>query len=444
MADQTLLASLLQGHDRDALRAHLDGMKPADLAAEADDLSDADLRALVDRLPSANLAALMRGSEDDLRLRVAECLNDAQLLAVLGRMHNDDAADVLGALDPPRTGALLAQMRGADRHELQHLLQYPAQTAGSIMTTSFLALSQEGTVDDCLALIRAEASRTEQIQTLYVLGPNEELEGYVDLRRILSSPRTVTLSSIMERQVISVDAYADQEEAAQLVARYDLNALPVVSAGRLLGVITVDDIIDVIVEEYDEDLLALAGANREESLDSPLRDTVRMRLPWLLVNLVTAFLASAVVALFEGTIEQVVALSAIMTIVSGMGGNAGSQTMAIAVRHLSHSDLSHGETLTSLGKEISAGIIDGAVNGLVTGIVVWAMYGNPWLSVIVLAAMIGNMVIAGTAGLLVPVALKTCGQDPAVASSIFVTTATDVLGFLLFLGLARVLLPLLL
>ena len=205
-----------------------------------------------------------------------------------------------------------------------------------------------------------------------------------------------------------------------------------------------DDVAsDVIIQEYDEDLLHLAVASREETLATPLLGSVRMRLPWLLVNLVTAFLASAVVHLFEGTIEQVVALSAIMTIVSGMGGNAGSQTMAIVVRHLSKEDITAADGRRALAKEVLAGIIDGAANGLVTGAVVAAMYGNAWLSLIVLAAMMGNMVIAGTAGLLVPVVLKALRQDPAVASSIFVTTATDVLGFLLFLGLAQLFLPLL-
>ena len=247
----------------------------------------------------------------------------------------------------------------------------------------------------------------------------------------------------MQTDIITIDAMADQEEAAALVARYNLNALPVVSYGQLLGVITVDDIIDVIIEEYDEDMLRLAGANEEETVDSPLMDTVRMRLPWLLVNLVTAFLASLVVKLFESTIEQVVALSAIMTIVSGMGGNAGSQTMAIVVRHLSKERISAAEGRRDLAKEMVAGVINGAANGLVTGIVVYLIYHNAYLSLIVFAAMIGNMVIAGTFGFLVPVVLKSLHQDPAVASSIFVTTATDVLGFFLFLGLARVFLPLL-
>lgn len=443
-AATTSLAGILSTGSRAAICSWFEARQPIDAAAEAAELEDGDLAILVDLLPSSQLAAMMGGADDALRLRIATYLDDRQLLPVLDRMQNDDVADVLGLLEHQRTGRLLGGMREADRALLTQLLQYPDDTAGSIMTTSYLSLREDRTVADCLAMLRAKGQRTEQIQTMYVLSASGMLRGFVDLRRILSSPRSLPVSSIMETRMISVDPYADQEEAAELVAKYDLNALPVVSGGQLLGVITVDDIIDVIIEEYSEDMLRLAGANEEERLDSPLADTVRMRLPWLLVNLVTAFLASWVVKLFEGTIEQVVALSAIMTVVSGMGGNAGSQTMAIMVRHLSKQDVNGREARCGVGKEIAAGVIDGAVNGLVTGAVVFFMYQNPVLSLVAFAAMVGNMVIAGIFGFLVPVVLKALKQDPAVSSSIFLTTATDMLGFLLFLGLAQLLLPMLL
>ena len=437
------IESLVRESDRKGLLALAESVEPIDFAAMTEKLSDADLQTLLDLLPSPTIALLAKHADEPLRLRIANALDDQLLLIVLARMQNDDVVDVLGALPPARASSLLAHMREADRAVLTSLLQYPDETAGSIMTTSYIALREDRTVSDCLAIIQAKAAKIEQIQTLYVLDMRGHLTGYLDLRKILSSSRDAVVARIMETRVISVDPYADQEEAADLVARYNLNALPVVSAGQLLGVITVDDIIDVIIDEYDEDMLRLAGANEEETLDSPLLDTVRMRLPWLLVNLITAFLASFVVKLFEGTIEQVVALSAIMTIVSGMGGNAGSQTMAIVVRHLSHDTVSAREARRGLGKEVATGIINGAANGLVTGVVVAIMYQNAFLPVIVLVAMIGNMIIAGTFGFLVPVVLKACHQDPAVASSIFVTTATDVLGFFIFLGMSELFLPLL-
>ena len=438
-----LTRAVSSGQGVAALSPIIESNKWVDMAQATVDMGATEFRCLIDLLTSPCLSSLMADADRKTRQRMADALTDHQMLVILGSMQPDDAADVLGALEPRRVGEILSQMREADRLVLADLLRYPDETAGSIMTTSFLAVGEDGSVADCLATLQAKGSKIEQIQTVYVTGADGRLVGYLDLRKILSSGRDESVASIMKTNIISVGPYDDQEEAARLVARYDLNALPVVGGGRLLGVITVDDIIDVIIDEYDEDMLRLAGASREETLSSPLVTTIRMRLPWLLVNLLTAFLASLVVRLFEGTIEQVVALSAIMTIVSGMGGNAGSQTMAIAVRHLSHEGLPAGELWHALRKEVLAGAVDGLANGLVTGVVVTAIYGNPWLAVVVLAAMTGNMVIAGVSGLLVPVALRRCGQDPAVASSIFVTTATDVLGFLFFLGLAQAMLPLL-
>ncbi|MDY2837036.1 MAG: magnesium transporter, partial [Bilifractor sp.] len=271
------------------------------------------------------------------------------------------------------------------------------------------------------------------------------LTGTVDLRDLLSSPGSKLIRDIMHDNVIYVTPEVDQEEVAKLVSRYDLQAIPVVSAKKqLLGIITVDDVIDVIIQEHDEDMLQMAGVSSEESLKTSLGQSIRFRLPWLLVNLATAFLASFTVKAFESTINKVVALSAIMTIVSGMGGNAGTQTMSVLVRELSHNKITFAEAMKGFFKEILLGIINGAANGLVTGVIVWLIYGNFYLGVIVFIAMIGNMIVAGVFGFLVPVVLDKIHADPAVASSIFVTTATDVLGFFIFLGLARLTLPLLL
>ena len=213
--------------------------------------------------------------------------------------------------------------------------------------------------------------------------------------------------------------------------------------GSILGIITVDDIIDVIIEEYNDDILELGGVSSEENLNTTLTKSIRLRLPWLLVNLATAFLASLTVKAFEGTIAQVVALSATMTIVTGMGGNAASQTQSILVRQLSQDDISLKKYSKAFWKEIFLGLINGAINGLVTGVIVSLVYKNMFLGVIIFIAMIGNLIVAGVFGFLVPVVLKRLGVDPAVSSSIFVTTATDVLGFFIFLGLAQLFLPVL-
>jgi magnesium transporter len=280
------------------------------------------------------------------------------------------------------------------------------------------------------------------IETIYVVNRARQLIGCIDLRKLLTAKKETVIGTIMDDQVISVLPETDQEEAAHLVSRYDLNAIPVVSATKqILGIITVDDVIDVIVEEYDEDMLQMAGVNAEESLSSTWTESLRMRLPWLLVNLATAFLASFTVSLFQDTISQVVTLSAVMTIISGMGGNAGTQTMSILVRALSQQDISWKEAVRPLFKEITVGMLNGAACGVVTSLVVYVMYRNFFLSLIVVMAMVGNLIVSAFFGFLVPVMLKKLHADPAVASSIFVTTATDVLGFFIFLGLAQLFLP---
>ena len=299
------------------------------------------------------------------------------------------------------------------------------------MTTAYIALDEKLTVEQGMRRIRQIANKSEVIETIYIVDHSQSLVGVANLRDFLTAKKDDLLKDIMKVNPIYVHPEDDQEYAAKLVSKYDLNAIPVVNnRGSILGIITVDDIIDVIVQEYNEDILELGGVSSEENLNTTLWDSIRLRLPWLLVNLLTAFVASMTVKAFEGTIAKVVALSATMTIVTGMGGNAGSQTQSILVRQLSQDDVSLRKYTKSFIKEIMLGVVDGAINGLITGIIVSVIYHNIYLGLIIFIAMIGNLVVAGVFGFLVPVALKRLGADPAVSSSIFITTATDVLGFL--------------
>ena len=331
-----------------------------------------------------------------------------------------------------------------DRKIIRTLLNYPEDSAGGIMTTAYIALDEKLTVEQGMRRIRQIANKSEVIETIYIVDHSQSLVGVANLRDFLTAKKDDLLKDIMKVNPIYVHPEDDQEYAAKLVSKYDLNAIPVVNnRGSILGIITVDDIIDVIVQEYNEDILELGGVSSEENLNTTLWDSIRLRLPWLLVNLLTAFVASMTVKAFEGTIAKVVALSATMTIVTGMGGNAGSQTQSILVRQLSQDDVSLRKYAKSFIKEIMLGVVDGAINGLITGIIVSAIYHNIYLGLIIFIAMIGNLIVAGVFGFLVPVALKRLGADPAVSSSIFITTATDVLGFFIFLGLAQLFLPLL-
>ncbi len=442
--NDTIRESIESG-DALAFNRAFETMEPIDFAQMAEDFDDDTLKRVLSLLSDENRAKVFEEAEDDFRLRMAKLTDNKSLLNTFEHMQKDDIVDLLGDFPTGRRKEVLDLMKTDDRQIITKLLNYPEDSAGGIMTTAYLSLNENLTISQGLQKIREIAPRTEVIETIYVTDAQHRLTGSLDLRELLSTAKTETIRSIMDPGVIYVTPEVDQEEVAKKVSRYDLNSIPVVNAKKqLLGIITVDDVIDVIIEEHDEDMLQMAGVSSEERLNTSLGQSIRFRLPWLLVNLATAFLASFTVKMFESTINKVVALSAIMTIVSGMGGNAGTQTMSVLVRELSHNKITAAEAVKGFFKEILLGIIDGAVNGVVTGVAVYFIYGNFYLGVIVLVAMIGNMIVAGVFGFLVPLVLDKIHADPAVASSIFVTTATDVLGFFIFLGLATIFMPLLL
>lgn len=438
------LEELIDEGNKEEISEYYEEMQPADFVEEVDDLDDEDLQKLPKFLNTEQLTEIMEEADDDTRQRISEHLDDDTLLAMFEDMSKDDIVDILGEMEIAHQKRLLNRMKSGDRRIIHTLLQYPDDSAGGIMTTEYIALREDRTCAQALDTIRDIGPKTEVIETIYVTDEErlKKLVGTVDLRDLLSSPRNTKLSEIMDDQVVSVEPEVDQEEVAQVVSKYDLQAIPVVSSkGSILGIITVDDIIDVINEEHDEDIAHLGGTSAEEGLDTTLWESVRMRLPWLLINLLTAFLASFTVKMFESTIAKVVALSATMTIVSGMGGNAGTQTMSVMVRELANGEITFKENWKPFVKEILLGVVDGAATGLVTGIVVALLYGNVYLGLIIFLAMIGNLVVSGIFGFLVPLTLEKLHADPALASSIFVTTATDVLGFFIFLGLASAFLP---
>jgi magnesium transporter len=433
------IREIISSKNKTELDEFLDHSEPIDFAQQVAELEDDEIMDLLALLDENQLASLMEESEDKERIRIAHMLDNKRLLVAFGYMQKDDIVDMLGDFPIGRRKEIVNLMKSDDRRIITTLLNYPEDSAAGIMTTQYIALNENLSVHDGLDKIRDIGPRTEVIETIYVINDKRELTGVCDLRDLLNASRDNRIKDIMDDHVISVLPETDQEVVARLVSRYDLESIPVVTKNnQIFGIITVDDVIDVIVEEYDEDMLQMAGVSKEESIDSSLKDSVRMRLPWLFINLATAFLASFTVKIFEGTISKVVALSAVMTIVSGMGGNAGTQTMSILVRELAQNKVDLKESIRAFFKEIGLGVVDGAATGLLTGVIVAMVYGNPFLGVIVFLAMIGNLVVAGVFGFLVPVILDKLHADPAVSSSIFVTTATDVLGFFIFLGLASI------
>lgn len=420
----------------------LDEIASVDLALQLSDLEDNDIAEICAKLSDKELANILEESEEKTQIRILDLLRNHRIINVFSYMSKDDIVDILGLINIGKSKELINLMKdGKDKKVITELLGYEDDTAGGIMTTEYIALKKDLTVSQALLKLKEIVSKSEVIETIFV-NDNKKIIGIANLRDILISPDSTKLEEITNTNFISVEPETDQEEVALLASKYDLNVIPVINKKNvLLGIITIDDIIDVIQEEQTEDVLRMAGVDKEENIDSTVFESIKMRLPWLIVNLVTAFLASLTVKIFEGTIAQVVALSAIMSIVTGMGGNAGTQTVSIIIRNIAMGKVELKDSLRLVIKEIILGLFNGAIIGILTGIIVTLIYGNCYLGVIIFLSMIGNLVISGICGILVPLILAKLKLDPALASSIFLTTATDVLGFFIFLSLAQVFLP---
>lgn len=440
---ESLLLALVK-HDKDQIDDIYEHVEAIDLAEEIEELEDNQLKYLCSHIDDEKLAEILEESDEDLQIHIIDCLDNKHILSLFNYISKDNIVDILGQLPIGKRKSLIHLMKSDDQKIIEQLLGYEKDSAGGLMTTEYIALNSHLTVMNALIKIKEIAPKTEVIDTIFILNSRKQLVGTVDLRDILSSDDNIKLYSIMDDHMISVYPETDQEDVSLLVSKYDLTTIPVVNHHHaLLGIITVDDIIDVIQEEHTEDMLQMHGVNKEESLDSTLLESIQMRLPWLIVNLATAFFASFVVKMFEGTIEQIVALSATMTIVTGMGGNAGSQTLSIMIRNIALGEVHFKDCWPALKKEIWVGLINGFITGMITGVIVYMLYRNFYLGIIICIAMIGNLVISGIFGFLIPVILKAMHLDPALASSIFLTTATDVLGFFIFLELANLFLPVL-
>ncbi|MCU0832079.1 MAG: magnesium transporter [Rhizobiaceae bacterium] len=374
--------------------------------------------------------------DEAVRLEIVDALPNDEIARAVRDMDSDDAVYLLEDLDAEDQDEILSQLPSAERLKLKRALDYPEESAGRRMQTEFVAVPPFWTVGQTIDYMREEQGLPDRFSQIFVIDPGFKLVGAVNLDRILRSKRTTKISDIMHETRHEIAAETDQEAAAQMFQRYDLLSAAVVDAdGRLVGVLTIDDIVDVIQEEAEEDIKRLGGVGDEELSDSVV-ETVKSRLPWLLVNLVTAFAAASVIGLFDATIEKIVALAVLMPIVAGMGGNAGSQTMTVTVRALATKTLDVHNARRVIRREFFVGSVNGMVFALLIGGIAALWFQSPDIGLIIAAAMAINMVNAAMSGILVPLALKRMGADPAVSSAVFVTTMTDVIGFFAFLGLA--------
>ncbi len=412
---------------------------PADLAQILGQLNDkgrlAAFNVVVERHSRLAMEALSElGPEAGaslLAVRSAE-----EIAKLVQEIPTDDAAALIDNLPEELSAAVLNLMRRKESDEVENLLEYAEKTAGRIMNPNVFALAEDMTVGEATTALQSSRD-VEMVFYLYVVDGRRHLVGVVSLRRLLLVPPETPLKRIMTTDLISARVDMDQEEVARQVASYNLLAIPVVDEeNKLVGVITVDDVIDVIKDEATEDIYRLAGVSRDERVFTPPPESLRKRFPWLVINLGTAFLAAGVVALFRGTISQWVALTVFMPVVAGMGGNAATQTLTVIVRGIALGELTWSNARKALLKELMVGIGNGVATGLIAAVSAWILLRDPTLGFVLMVAMIVNLLVAAMAGTLIPLGLRALRIDPALASTVIITTFTDVCGFASFLGLA--------
>ena len=412
---------------------------PADLAQIFSELPEKERHAtfnvLVDRAPKLAMEAISEIGPEKGALLLA--LRSAEEIARLTQeIPSDDAAALIDNLPEELSTVVLNLIRPKPGGGVSELLEYEEKTAGRLMNPNVFALAEDLTAGEAITALQ-NARDVEMVFYLYVVDERRHLVGVVSLRRLLLVPPDTPLKRIMTSEVYSARVDTDQEEVARQVASYNLLAIPVVdSENKLAGVITVDDVIDVIKDEATEDVFRLAGVSIDDGVLTPPRESLRRRLPWLGVNLVTAGVAASVVSAFQGTIQQVTVLAVLMPIVAGMGGNSATQTLAVVVRGIALGELTWTNARSALLKEGLVGLGNGLALGAIAALGAWIWTGNPTMGAVLGMAMIINMFIAGVAGTLIPLGLRALRIDPALASSVFITTLTDVFGFLSFLGLA--------
>ncbi len=434
---EKLRVALESGDLRGAVST-IEALQPADQADLVEELSDADQVALISQLAPQASADVLEEMEDEDAAALAELLPADELADILDEMEADEAADVLGDIPPELAAEALREMEEPDG--ILHLLQYPDDTAGGLMNPAVVTLRRGWTARRALDELRRVHPDPRSGYYLFVVDAAGIVLGVVGLRDLVVALPETTMEAMMNTDVVSVPVMADQEHCARMLSRYGLLALPVVDTeGRLLGVITADDLIEVSEDEATEDMYRMVGISGEERVFGPLRTSILMRLPWLAINMVTLFIAITVVDAFEAVIAGMVALATFLPLVSGEGGNAGSQTTTVIVRGIALGEVDLRNGLRALRKEIAAALINGAVIGAGTGLAIFIWKGEWIIALAAFMAMIVNFLAASLAGVLVPLGLRMIKVDPALASAAFVTGVTDTLGFLFFLGFASLL-----
>ncbi len=433
------IIKVLMNDDYNALQEIIHHEHPADILEALIDRSDA--HDLLDKLPSELVAEVLDEADEEYQYELLKQFSTQKQKEIINLMSSDEIADLIEELEDNQKADMFNLLNEESREDVEKLLKYDGESAGGIMTTEFLAIFEDKTIKSSLKYIR-NAEDVETSFYIYVIDRNYRLTGVVSLRDIVTSELDTKIAEIVNRNVKYVYYNEDQEEVSHTFEKYGFMVMPVVDDElKLIGIITVDDILEVMVDETTEDIHHLAGINKEEKVDGSLFASIKSRLPWLCVNLITASVSSSIINMFSATIAQIVALSAVMTIITGMGGNAGTQSLTLIVRGLSLGDIDRKNARHIILKEMGVGLFIGLIIGCFVSLLCYRYEQDILLGVLAGIAMCLNMVCAVTAGCVVPLLLEKLKVDPALASGVFVTGVSDCLGFTLFLGLVTLALP---
>lgn len=438
--DRKLVASVLFAVDRNdkaGLTALMEDLHAADIADLLEQINTHDRARLIRLYDHEFDGEILSELDESIREEVITILNPSVLADAVRELETDDVVDLLEDLEEPQQEAILDALEDSDRVAVEQSLSYPENSAGRLMQREVVMAPEHWNVGQAIDYMRDSEHLPEQFYHMVLVDPRLHPVGNVTLGRIMGTKRDVPMVELVEETFQVIPADQDEEDVAYAFNQYHLISAPVVdSEGRLAGVITIDDAMAVLDEEHEEDILRLAGVGEESSLADRVIETTKRRFPWLAVNLVTAILASSVIAQFEATIASFVALAVLMPIVASMGGNAGTQSLTVAVRAMATRDLTGSNVWRVIRREVLVGLVNGAIFAVVMGLVGTIWFGSMGLGAVIAAAMVINLVVAGLAGTVIPVLLEKMGIDPALASGAFVTTVTDVVGFFAFLGLA--------
>ncbi len=435
----TQVRNLLERGDSKSAAILLESLRPADQAGVFDDLKPEEQDAILPKLNPEDSADILEELEEENAAEVADRLETENLATILDHMEPDEAADLLGDIEPVKASSALNAMQ--DSTEVEPLLKHQDETAGGSMTSASIVLKSGMSVKTAISHLQKLSPDDEDIYYLFVTDNNDRLVGVVNLRSLVTHASSAKIADIMDADVISVLVSADQEEAASLMKRYDLLALPVVDENnRLQGVITYDDSFDIMEDEATEDIYRLGGIAEETPSDLPLGEAVKKRLPWLVVNLVMAMMSAAVLSLFETTIAEMAALAAFFPIVAGVSGSAGTQTLTVTVRSIALGEIEPKNAFKVVFKQFMLSLVNGISVGLIITLIAFVWKGSTMLGMIAGIATLVNILSTAVTGVLIPLMIHKFKSDPALASPIIVTALTDALGYLVYLGLASAML----